>query len=346
MNDKWIRIIGAPLVAVGMQFVYDGSEAFARWPLAAQHLAVGLAMTVALWEGTRGLLVLMRHLFPRYDQTMRRLVLQTLSSLLFTFVATIAFKWFFQLAFGIELCPASQLWHSFLLNLAPTLFVTSLYESAYFFGEWKTNIQRAEALARAGIQSELAVLKSQLDPHFLFNSLNTLTAIIDDTNAEAQQFVEQLADVYRYVLLSRDKTTVTLAEELAFVEAYVALNKTRFRDDLLVERHIGAGAAQGTVAPLSVQMLVENALKHNLVSPESPLRLVLRAEAGEAGYVSVANNVQPKTGLEQSTKVGLRNIIDRYRLLTQQPVQVSDEAGVFTVRLPLLNWEHKAPLLS
>ena len=344
MNDKWIRLTGAPLVAVGMQFAYGSSQAFTRWPLAAQHLAVGLAMTVALWEGTRGLLMLMRRLFPRHDQTTRRLVLQTLSSLLFTFVATVAVKWGFQRAFGIELYPTGQLWRSFLLNLAPTLFVTSLYESAYFFGEWKTNIQRAEALARAGIQSELAVLKSQLDPHFLFNSLNTLTALIDETNAEAQQFVEQLADVYRYVLLSRDKTTVTLCEELAFVEAYVALNKTRFRDDLLVERHIGAGAAQGIVAPLSVQMLVENALKHNRVSPESPLRLVLRAEAGAAGYVSVANNVQPKTSLEQSTKVGLRNIIDRYRLLTQQPVQVSEEAGVFTVRLPLLNWEPQAPL--
>ena len=336
MNDKWIRIIGAPLVAVGMQFVYDGSKAFAQWPLAAQHLAVGLAMTVALWEGTRGLLRLMRHLFPRYDQTVHRLLLQTLGSLLYTFAATCFTKWVFQLAFGIELCPADQLWHSFLLNLAPTLFVTSLYESAYFFGEWKTNIQRAEALARAGLQGELAALKSQLDPHFLFNSLNTLAALIDDTNAEAQQFVEQLADVYRYVLLSRDQTTVTLAEELAFVEAYVALNKTRFRNDLLVESHIGAGAGQGTVAPLSVQMLIENALKHNRVSPESPLRLVLRAEAGATGYVSVANNLQPKSSFEPSTKVGLRNIIDRYRLLTVQPVQVSNEAGVFTVRLPLL----------
>ena len=336
MNDKWIRLIGAPLVAVGMQFVYDSNQAFTRWPLAAQHLAVGLVMTVALWEGTRGLLVLMRHLFPRHDQTTRRLVLQTLSSLLFTFVATVAVKWGLQRAFGIELCPTGQLWHSFLLNLAPTLFVTSLYESAYFFGEWKTNIQRAEALARAGLQGELAALKSQLDPHFLFNSLNTLAAIIDDTNAEAQQFVEQLADVYRYVLLSRDQTTVTLSEELAFVEAYVALNKTRFRNDLLVESHIGAGAAQGTVAPLSVQMLIENALKHNRVSPESPLRLVLRAEAGTAGYVSVANNLQPKSSFEPSTKVGLRNIIDRYRLLTTQPVQVSSEAGIFTVRLPLL----------
>ena len=103
MNDKWIRLTGAPLVAVGMQFVYDGNQAFTRWPLAAQHLAVALVMTIGLWEGTRGLLVLMRRLFPRHDQTPRRLVLQTLSSLLFTFVATVAVRWGFQRAFGIEL---------------------------------------------------------------------------------------------------------------------------------------------------------------------------------------------------------------------------------------------------
>jgi len=91
------------------------------------------------------------------------------------------------------------------------------------------------------------------------------------------------------------------------------------------------------VAPLSVQMLIENALKHNVISPQSPLRVLLQAEGGAAGYVSVANNVQLKTGLAASTKVGLRNIIDRYRLLTPQPVEVNNEAGFFTVRLPLLH---------
>ena len=336
MNDKWVRILGVPLVAVLMQFVYDGAAAFDHGPAVLPHLGVALVITITLWEGTRGLLVLMRRLLPRYDQTARRLLLQTMASLVFTFAATVFLRWAFHAAFGIVLCSKDQIWHSVLLNLVPTLFVTSLYESAYFFGEWKKNIQRAEALARAGIQGELAALKSQLDPHFLFNSLNTLAALIDHTNAEAQEFVEQLADVYRYVLLSRDKTTVSLAEELAFVEAYVALNKTRFRNDLLVESHIGAGASQGGVAPLSVQMLVENALKHNRISPESPLRLVLRAEGGAAGFVSVANNVQPKNSLEKSTKVGLRNIIDRYRLLTEKPVEVLSNAEFFTVRLPLL----------
>ncbi len=336
MNDKWIRLAGIPLVAALMHFPFNGLPTYLNAEALANY-GVALAITTVLWEGNRGLFILSRRWFPHFAHTARRLVVQTLLSVGFTLVATLALHWFFLAAFAFSICPTHQLLsHSFLLNLFPTLFVTSLYESAYFFGEWKTNIQRVEALARAGLQGELAALKSQLDPHFLFNSLNTLAAIIDDSNAEAQQFVEQLADVYRYVLLSRDQTTVTLSEELAFVEAYVALNKTRFRNDLLVESHIEAGAAQRTVAPLSVQMLIENALKHNRVSPESPLRLVLRAEAGTAGYVSVANNLQPKSSFEPSTKVGLRNIIDRYRLLTTQPVQVSSEAGIFTVRLPLL----------
>ena len=335
MNDKWLRLIGIPVVGTIMYVVFDG------WPRAYDqaflgHYLFSLFITLLLWEGNRANFLLMRRLFPRYEQTGRRLVLQTASSIVFTFLATLFLTELHFWLFGVPLCARGHFFESFLLKLVPTFMVTSVYESAYFFGEWKKNIQRAEALARAGIQGELAALKSQLDPHFLFNSLNTLSALIDDTNAEAQAFVDQLADVYRYVLLSRDKTTVTLAEELAFVEAYVALNKTRFRDDLLVESHIGAGASQGAVAPLSVQMLVENALKHNRISADTPLRLVLRAEGGAAGYVSVANNVQPKATLEKSTKVGLRNIIDRYRLLTRHPVEVRSEADFFTVTLPLL----------
>ncbi|WP_310391776.1 histidine kinase [Hymenobacter sp.] len=335
MNDKWIRIIGIPVVSVIMHVVFAG------WPQhydadTGRHFLFGLFITVLLWEGNRANFLLMRRLFPHYDQTARRLVLQTLASIAYTFVATLFLNWLHEVLLGVPLCVKGELLHAFLVKLAPTFMVTSVYESVYFFGQWKENFQRSEALARAAIQSELEALQRQLDPHFLFNSLNTLSALIDDTNAEAQRYVEQLADVYRYVLLSRDKSTVTLAEELAFVEAYVALHKTRFRDDLLVEQHIAPGAGQGAVAPLSVQMLIENALKHNSISPQSPLRVLLQAEGGAAGYVSVANNVQPKTGLATSTKVGLRNIIDRYRLLTPQPVLVHNEAGLFTVRLPLL----------
>lgn len=335
MNDKWLRLIGIPVVSLIMHTVFDGLPQ--RYDQALLlDLLFGLFITALLWEGNRAIIVLMRRLSPRYDQTTRRLVLQTLSSIAFTFPATILINELHRFIFKVPLCPEGHLFTSFLLKLVPTFMVTSFYESIYFFGEWKKNFQRSEALARAGIQSELAALRSQLDPHFLFNSLNTLAALIEDDNEPAHTYLEQLADVYRYVLVSRDKPTVPLREEMAFVEAYLYLNKTRFRDDLQVEHDIAPAAYGNSVAPLSLQMLVENAIKHNVISPENPLRVTLSTDAG-TDYVRVQNNVQPKTGLEQSTKVGLRNIINRYRLLSEHPVEVLREGGQFTVRLPLLS---------
>ena len=333
MNDKWFRLLGIPVIAGLMHLLYATMPfAFSRPWLTGY--AISLVFTTTFWEGNRAIFLLMRRLFPRYDQTMRRLVTQTLSSAVFTFVATFVVTKGLEMVLGTLICPGNRYWLKGLYNLLPTFMVTSFYESAYFFGEWKRNLQRSEALARASIQGELEALQRQLDPHFLFNSLNTLSALIDDANAEAQDFVEQLADVYRYVLLSRDRPTVTLAEELKFVDAYVALNKTRFRNDFLVEHQLSAETVGSTsVAPLSVQMLIENALKHNVVSAASPLHVRLSTANG---YVSVANNVQPKPALAASTKVGLQNIIDRYRLLTERPVEVLHEGGFFTVRLPLL----------
>ena len=227
--------------------------------------------------------------------------------------------------------------HRFQLNfstLIPTLCVTLIYESVIFFQDWKRNVQKTEALARENMESQLEVLKNQLDPHFLFNSLNTLASLTDYENTEAQQYLEQLSDVYRYVLLSRDKDTVTLEEEMAFLDAFVYLNKVRFRENLQVVKEISPEAYQQQVAPLSLQMLVENAIKHNIVSREKPLKILIKQE-GEA-FLMVVNNVQEKTIFEKSTKTGLQNISNRYQLLSNQQVEISRGKDVFSVRIPLM----------
>jgi hypothetical protein len=335
LNDKWLRLLGIPLVSVVMHIVFDGMPRQYDSALAS-HFLFGVFITVLLWEGNRFIFVRARRWFPNYEHTVRRLVVQTLSSIVFTFVATLFLNELHRVLLAVPLANDGELFTGFLLKLVPTFMVTLVYESVYFFGEWKKNLQRSEALARASMQSELETLRSQLDPHFLFNSLNTLAALIEEENEPAQNYLEQLADVYRYVLVSRDKSTVTLREEMAFVDAYLYLNKTRFRGDLQVERHIAPAAYAAQVAPLSVQMLVENAIKHNVISPERPLRVSLTTET-DAPYMRVENNVQPKTGLEQSTKVGLSNIISRYRLLSAQPVEVLRDNNLFTVRVPLLD---------
>lgn len=169
--------------------------------------------------------------------------------------------------------------------------------------------------------------------------MNTLAALIDDENTDAQQYLERLSDVYRYVLVSRSKNTVPLEEEIAFLDAYVYLNKIRFRDNLQVEKQLSPEACRQYVTPLSLQMLIENAIKHNVVSKENPLKIKIHQE--ENGYLVIENNIQEKTifrgaGREESTRVGLQNIINRYSLLTDRQVEVIRNGGLFTVKIPLL----------
>jgi LytS/YehU family sensor histidine kinase len=231
-----------------------------------------------------------------------------------------------------------------LFSLVPTVAVLTVYESAYFFQQWKASFQRAEQLAQTSTQAQLDALQAQLDPHFLFNSLNTLAALIEPDNADAQHYVENLADVYRYVLLSREQPTVTLAEELAFVETYVALQRVRFRDNLQVRYDVAPAALDRQVAPLSVQLLVENALKHNEASRARPLRLSITTSADAAELV-VENNLQLRpAGLAPHTGKGLANVRQRYALLgAARDIAAGAADGMFTVRLPLLLTARTAP---
>jgi len=213
--------------------------------------------------------------------------------------------------------------------------VLLIYESRHTLGQWELNLRRADQLTQAQTQAQLDALAQQLDPHFLFNSLNTLAALIDPANAAAQHYVEGLADVYRYVLLSRDRPTVPLADELAFVQTYVTLQQVRFRTNVRVEYAIDPAALARRVAPLSVQGLVENALKHNEASRARPLHLRLSATPEN---LRVENTYQPRpAGLAPTLGTGLANLRQRYALLgAAQGIEVKQAAGLFTVALPLL----------
>jgi LytS/YehU family sensor histidine kinase len=141
--------------------------------------------------------------------------------------------------------------------------------------------------------------------------------------------------VYRYVLLSKDKNTVTLEEELKFVESYIYLIKARFRENVKIDNQISSAYHQYMVPPLTLQMLVENAIKHNIISKERPLTIRLALDKDE--YLSIENNVQEKSTFEKSTKVGLQNIVNRYNFLTQKKIEVLHNKQVFSVKIPLLS---------
>lgn len=333
INDRKARLIGIPLLSILLPIVMH-KEVFTGGNVKDIFYWVSSCFmnTFLIWEGNRAMFILMRKKFPHYRQTARRLIWQTIVGLTYTLVVSAFIDYFFCSNIS-NFDRINEVLIGFKISLIPTIIVTLMYESAFFFQSWKSHVQKTEALARENVQSQLDALKNQLDPHFLFNSLNTLASLIDDENSPAQNYLDKLSDVYRYVLVSREKNTVTLEEEMQFLDAYIYLNKIRFRENLQVETQLLTDTNQLHVAPLSIQMLIENAIKHNVVSKEKPLKIRI---VQEDGFLTVENNLQEKMTFEKSTKVGLQNIINRYRLLTEQQVEILRNEWSFKVKLPLL----------
>ena len=338
-NDRRFLFWGIPGLSLLIAVANLPTGPYGRWPLVLVHWLIGLYFTTGYWLANRQLWLALLARFPSPAQTPRRLWALAGLAVLVTTVATVVLMLPLHLLQPAErLLSAGKLLLEVRFSLVPTVAVLTLYEATYFFQQWQANLHRADQLARASTQAQLDALQSQLDPHFLFNNLNTLAALIEPGNAPAQDFVEHLADVYRYVLLAQGRATVSLAEELAFVETYLALHKARFRDNLRVETHLAPAALARHVAPLSVQLLVENALKHNVASREHPLHLTLVVAAEAPEVLVVENTLRPRTaGFAPGTGTGLANVRRRYELLgAAQAVEVWARDGKFAVQLPLL----------
>ncbi len=212
------------------------------------------------------------------------------------------------------------------------LFVGSLLSNAVlFFKNWKEAAVQQEKLKREQLALQYETLKSQVNPHFLFNNLNSLTSLISTNPEKAIDFVKKLSEVYRYVLDQKNHELVDIESELRFLESYVFLQKIRFGTNLEVQ--INVSSVNFKVIPLSIQMLVENAIKHNEISDKKPLEI--RVFSNDDKYLIVENRLQKKAGSEGSGS-GIRNITDRYGFFTNRKVVISENEETFLVKIPLL----------
>lgn len=214
-----------------------------------------------------------------------------------------------------------------------TLLTMSIYEIIYLFQKYKEAEIAREKLQRINLQSQLDTLKNQVNPHFLFNSLNTLTSLIPEDPKSAIRFVEKLSQTYRHILAVGNEKLIPLRAELRALDAYVYLLKIRFGDKIIIDRDVPAAYAEDLILPLSLQMLMENAVKHNVVSAAHPLHIRISVQDN---FLIVRNNLQLKKQQFNSTKVGLANIKARYELLGKKEVKVRETEGEFLVELPLL----------
>jgi LytS/YehU family sensor histidine kinase len=198
----------------------------------------------------------------------------------------------------------------------------------------KTQLEN-EQFKQAHLRAQLIALQQQLSPHFLFNSLSTLKTIAHDS--ETKKFVLQLSHVYRYMLNINEKQVTSVSDELSFLNSYLYILNQRFESSLRVFIHIPNEFMEYLIPPLSLQLLVENAIKHNALSPEQPLEIRIEVSAGQE--IVVTNNYRPKKVPVDSTGMGLQNINDRFKLLFNKPVEVNKTDKAFTVKIPLIVYE-------
>lgn len=179
-------------------------------------------------------------------------------------------------------------------------------------------------------------LKNQLDPHFLFNSLNVLSSLIEENPVKAQEFTVALSKIYRYVLDQKDKNLISVEEELNFAKLYVSLLKMRFEEALIVNFTINDTENEYKIVPLSLQLLLENAIKHNIISDQKPLQIDIFRQND---YLVIQNTFQKKQTFDKSSGIGLQNIVQRYKIVTNDHVEILQDNKLYTVKLPLISSE-------
>ncbi|CAM1366982.1 Histidine kinase [Tenacibaculum soleae] len=229
-----------------------------------------------------------------------------------------------------------KLFWSHLFAIIISLGIASFFHARSFMINWKASLKQETTQHEIVAKTETAkfeTLKSQLDPHFLFNSLNVLTSLIGENPKQAEKFTTKLSKVYRYVLEQRNKELIPLEEELRFAKTYMELLQMRFEDAVQFNIPTKVSNLDLKIVPLSLQLLLENAVKHNVVSSAKPLEIYIFEQDG---FLQIQNTVNPKEAIGKSTKVGLRNIADRYGLITNKRVEIKNNNKTFTVSLPLL----------
>jgi LytS/YehU family sensor histidine kinase len=214
------------------------------------------------------------------------------------------------------------------------VFIYSIIDFTLFSYNSYAEVQiESVKLTQAQLALQLQILKNQLSPHFLFNSLNTISSLIYKDAFVAEKFIRKLSLTYQYIISTQGHALVTLAEELNFLQAYVFLLKSRFEEALEVNITLPAHVMQSRIPPLTLQLLLENAVKHNVVSDETPLQINIYLDVND--WITVSNTIQENINPNPSFKIGLDNIIKRYQYQTDRKIEVSKNK-LFTVKLPLL----------
>jgi len=293
-------------------------------------------LSIILWEGNRWInKILNKHVKWQENVTVRILIQVGINLVFTTWITYYYSKWLYYFIYD-ETYPIESLFKQFLfITIIISLLYNAIYSGEYFFIKWKKNLIESEELKRQSIVAQYESLKNLINPHFLFNSLNTLIGLINENKEVAIQYGEHFSKVYRYLLDHKDDNVVSLKNELDIIIKVVFLFEKRFGKSFEAEIKVEETVMNKLIPPLTLQMLLENAIKHNIISIDNPLKIQIFNE-GETHLV-VKNSLNKKNLLEKSTELGLDTIKKRYQFISNQEVLITETETEFIVIIPLIS---------
>ena len=332
VRDRGMRLLFIPLLGLLIPF-FSGAVTYSLYSvpaLLAVHLYFAF-VSFSIWQGCHWIHGKLRRHYPVKSSPYTKMIaIGLLSGMYGACIAGVLFIVWTKLSPEV-FSPVTLLQFILLSTFAVVMF-TLLYEVLYLSRERQVDVHRANELDREKTLAELQALRNELDPHFLFNSLTSLSSLIRSDPAKALQFDQKLAQVFRYFLIIRNHDLIPLEKELAFLDDYIYLLQIRHEEKLQVQI-TGRPLATGCVVPCSLQLLLENAIKHTAFSAKRPLRICI--ELGPQ-VVCVTNNLQPKAEKVPSTEVGLANLNQRFRIICHREITVEKTETEFRVCLPVV----------
>lgn len=334
-NETKAQLIGIPLVGIVIPLLFNVGEPFMQmlpWMIAS------LIITTLAWVVTPKAARAIYRRYPWETSAFRHILVKVLVLLVIGTTMSLVLYATAEITKRYTVLEVNDkgMSISYFISFLLLFFITTIYDLGYVFHKWKKAIIEAERLEKEKALSQYQALKNQVNPHFLFNSLSVLSSLIypEPKPEKAKKYLDEFSRIYRYVLDVNDETVVTLQRELDFLHSFLYLLSIRYGEDLQTEMHIPADKMDTLLPPLTLQFLIENAIKHNQVDKRHPLAITI---AMEGQYLVVSNNLNPKpTPKRNSNRLALNNLKGRYALITDETPLFYATDKDFICKVPLI----------
>lgn len=274
--------------------------------------------------------------FDWLEQTNLRLIVGFIANTIFLLIVVIGVDIFIIKVLNKGdislLLSANRIWKNFIIFTVAAA-ISTIFHAKSFMIHWKNSIIKQKELEKENISSQYSALKSQTDPHFFFNSLNTLSSLIEEKPKTAEKFVQELASIYRYILEQKNQEISLISEEITFIKRYLFLQKIRFENGISFNIELTEDVKNKYTISLALQIIFENIFKHNIISEDKPITIEIK---NTEEYLIITNNINPKSNKEISNKIGVNNIISRYQFFTDKKIIIEKEIN-YSIHLPLLS---------